>query len=403
MSTRFTLRLVVLVVGAFCLAVALLDPPGSERWHLLAVLAAPAVGAALLVPVVRRWVGGRRTVAAAGLAVALCSLALGVVTTFAASSAMFVSSHDHRLFIVVLLLSCGLALLVGGQLSRSLARDLSRLGEVVDAVSAGTLSVRTGIRRRDEVGRTAAAVDDMIAALADAQAERARIAQARQLLLTGIGHDLRTPLAAVRATVESLQDRVAANPEQALAVLDRELDNVQALLDQLTDFARLESAHVRGERQPVSISEIAHEALEALTPVADRHQVRLELHADGPAVVRARELDVSRAIRNLVANAIRYTPAQCKVEVSVAAHRQDDRDGVLVRVADEGAGFPKDFRAVAFEPFTRADPARSGSGHSGLGLAITRALVDDHEGKVWLGDGPGGEVLMWIPALAGDR
>ena len=54
MSTRFTLRLVVLVVGAFCLAVALLDPPGSERWHLLAVLAAPAVGAALLVPVVRR-------------------------------------------------------------------------------------------------------------------------------------------------------------------------------------------------------------------------------------------------------------------------------------------------------------------------------------------------------------
>lgn len=403
MNVRFTAALVALVGGATILAILLLDPPAAERWHLLAVLGAPAAAAAVLVPVLRRWVGTRRTVAAAGLAVGFCSLALGLVTSFAASSAMFVSSHDHRLFLVVLLLSFGLALLVGGQLSRSLTTDLARLGEVVDAVSAGDLSVRTGIVRNDEVGRTASAVDAMVEALAAAHQERARIAEARQLLLTGIGHDLRTPLAAARATVDSLADHVAANPEQALTVLDRELDNVQVLLDQLTDFARLESAHVRGERRSVSITEIAHEAVEALAPVAERHQVRLALNADGPAIARAVELDVSRAIRNLVANAIRYTPETSTVEVSVNAHREGDRDGVLVRVADEGDGFPAEFREMAFEPFTRADPARSGSGHSGLGLAITRSLVAGHDGKVWLGDGPGGEVLMWIPALAGDR
>ena len=72
--------------------------------------------------------------------------------------------------------------------------------------------------------------------------------------------------------------------------------------------------------------------------------------------------------------------------------------GVAVTVVDEGAGFPADFRALAFEPFTRADPARATrTGHAGLGLAITRALVQQHGGRVWLGDGPGGDLRLWFP------
>jgi signal transduction histidine kinase len=74
-------------------------------------------------------------------------------------------------------------------------------------------------------------------------------------------------------------------------------------------------------------------------------------------------------------------------------------DGVGVRVLDDGPGFPADFRAHAFDPFTRADPARTTrTGHAGLGLAITRALVQQHGGRAWLGDGPGGDVRLWFPA-----
>ncbi|MEI7548077.1 MAG: ATP-binding protein, partial [Actinomycetota bacterium] len=73
-------------------------------------------------------------------------------------------------------------------------------------------------------------------------------------------------------------------------------------------------------------------------------------------------------------------------------------EGPLAEVGDEGPGFPADFRERAFEPFTRADPARTTStGHSGLGLAITRALVQQHGGRVWLGAGPGGDVHIWFP------
>ena len=395
MNWRLILWLSASVFGAAVLAELLLSPAtADDRWHLLLILAAPAVIAAALVPLLRRWVSSRASVAGAALVVGLCSLALGAITTSAASNAMFLSSHDYRLFLVVLVLSCGIALIVGTQLTRPLAQDIARLGVVAEQVAAGDLSARTEIRRKDEVGRAAAAVDEMVNSLKAAADEREQLAAARQMLFTGIGHDLRTPLAAMRAAIESLQDGIAPDPNRYLGVVGNELDNVEALLDQLVEFARIESGQRAIARETVSVSEIAHEAIEALTPVADRRSVHLALVADGPGHVTANQLDVSRSLRNLVENAIRHSPSDGTVTVSVSR----SNDGVTVVVADEGAGFPDDFRQHAFDPFTRADPARATrTGHAGLGLAITRALVQQHNGRVWLGDGPGGDVHVWFP------
>ena len=395
MNWRLILWLGASVLAAAVLAEILLAPAtADDRWHLLAILAAPAVITAALVPLLRRWVSSRASVAGAALVVGLCSLALGAVTTSAASNAMFLSSHDYRLFLVVLMLSCGIALIVGTQLTRPLARDIARLGVIAEQVAGGDLSARTEIRRKDEVGRAAAAVDEMVNSLQAADDERERLAAARQMLFTSIGHDLRTPLAAMRAAVESLQDGIAPDPHRYLGVVGNELDNVEALLDQLVEFARIESGQRTVVRETVSVAELAHEAVEALTPVADRRRVLLALSADGPGHVTANQLDVSRALRNLVENAIRHSPVDCTVTVSVS--RTDD--GVTVVVADQGEGFPDDFRQLAFDPFTRADPARATrTGHAGLGLAITRALVQQHDGRVWLGAGPGGDVHVWFP------
>lgn len=403
MNWRLLAWLGALVLGAAVFAEILLSPPtADERWHLLAILAAPAVVTAALVPLLRRWVSSRASVAGAALVVGLCSLALGAVTTSAASNAMFLSSHDYRLFLVVLVLSCGIALVVGAQLTRPLARDIARLGDVAEQVAGGDLTVRTGIRRQDEVGRTAAAVDAMVESLHAAAGERERLAAARQMLFTSIGHDLRTPLAAMRAAVESLQDGIAPDPHRYLGVVGNELDSVEALLDQLVEFARIESGQRASTRETVSVAELAHESIEALTPVADRLQVHLALEATSAADITANSLDVSRALRNLVENAIRHSPAGSTVTVTVAVavttSSADGDAGVTVRVADAGEGFPADFRAHAFDPFTRADPARATrTGHAGLGLAITRALVQQHGGRVWLGDGPGGDVRLWFP------
>lgn len=395
MSTRLVLWLAGLVMGASLLAELLLQPPdGGERLHLFVILAAPAIVAAALVPLLRRWVSSRASVAGAALVVGLCSLALGAVTTSAASNAMFLSSHDYRLFLVVLVLSCGIALVVGSQLTRPLARDIARLGEVAERVAHGDVTVRTGIRRSDEVGRTAQAVDEMVDALRAAAAERERLAAARTMLFTSVGHDLRTPLAAIRVAIESLQDGIAADPDRYMGIIGTELHNVEALLDQLLEYARIEAGAPSGGTEQVSVAEVAHEATEALTPLAERRGIRIELTADGPAFVVARSLDIARAIRNPVENAIGHAPDDGLVRVVVV----DAADGVSVRIVDNGPGFPEEFRGHAFDPFTRADPARTTrSGHAGLGLAITRALVQQHHGRAWLGNGPGGDINLWFP------
>ena len=406
MSRRLLLLLTALVAGALVLAELLLRPPNAEeRLHLGVILAVPAIIAAALVPLLGRWVSGRASVAGAALVVGLCSLALGAVTTSAASNAMFLSSHDYRLFLVVLVLSCGIALVVGSQLTRPLAHDIARLGEVAEQVAGGDLSVRSGIDRRDEVGRTARAIDQMVEALDAAEHERVRSASARQTLFTSIGHDLRTPLAAMRAAVESLQDGVAPDPDRYYDILDGQLDDIEALLDQLVEYARIESGQRAATREVVALAELAHEAIEALSPVAHRLDVHLELRSDGPAYVLASTVEISRVLRNLLENAIRHSPPTGKVCITIRAAADSDAgrhalsdEGVELRFCDEGEGFPPDFREQAFEPFTRADPARgTRTGHAGLGLAITRALVESHGGRVWIGDQPGGDVRVWLP------
>ncbi|MEP7112446.1 MAG: HAMP domain-containing sensor histidine kinase [Ilumatobacteraceae bacterium] len=383
-------------VTALFLGEILLEPPNArERLHLMAILGAPALATALLVPFLGKWVSARTSVAGTALFVGLCSLTLGAVTTSAASNAMFLSSHDYRLFLVVLVLSSGIALAVGSHLTRPLAIDIARLGEVAERVAAGDFTVRTGVARRDEVGRTAQAVDTMVVKLDQASTERARAAQARQLLFTSIGHDLRTPLAAMRAAVESLQDGLAPDPHRYYGIIGGQLDNVEALLDQLVEYARIESGQFNRERTTVSIAELAHEAVEALSPVAHRMDVDVHLESDGPADVVASTTDMSRILRNLLENAIRHSPSGKAVHVAVRTGSD-----IEVAVHDQGPGFPEDFRDHAFEPFTRADPARNTrTGHSGLGLAIARALVEAHGGHIWLaaGRGTGGDVHFSIP------
>ena len=395
MSWRLIGWLTGIFVAALILAEVLLQPPnGHERLHLMAILGAPALVTALLVPLAGKWVSARTSVAGTALLVGLCSLTLGAVTTSAASNAMFLSSHDYRLFLVVLVLSSGIALAVGSHLTRPLSLDIARLGEVAERVAAGDFTARTGVSRHDEVGRTAQAVDSMVVALDEAADQRRRAANARQLLFTSIGHDLRTPLAAMRAAVESLQDGLSPDPDRYYGIIGGQLDNVEGLLDQLVEYARIESGENNRERTTVSIAELAHEAVEALLPVAHRMEVDVQLQSDGPAVVVASTTDMSRVLRNLLENAIRHSPSGRSVSVAV-------RTGAEIEVAvhDQGAGFPDDFREHAFEPFTRADPARNTrTGHSGLGLAIARALVEAHGGRIWLATGvAGGDVRFSIP------
>jgi len=325
---------------------------------------------------------GRRFVAAtlAVLGVALLMIAV-------AAQAMFINEHDLGLLMWVLIPAVMAAAMVAMLLSRPVARDAKRICDAAMRVADGDLTARTGVHRNDELGEAAEMFDVMVDRLDAVERERA-------LMLSSISHDLRTPLAALRAAVEAIRDGVADDPDQYLTGMERQVRALSSLVDDLQLHTRLVSGTLQLNRTRLDLTELADEAMETLRPLAENRRVKLLLEAEERVTVEADGSQLARVIRNLLDNAIRYAPMDSVVLVQV---EQADPDAVL-KVIDQGDGFPADFRDRAFEPFTRADPARDlRTGTAGLGLSIARGIVTAHEGSVGLGDGPGGVVVIRLP------
>jgi signal transduction histidine kinase len=213
-------------------------------------------------------------------------------------------------------------------------------------------------------------------------------------MLSSISHDLRTPLAALRAAVEAIRDGVVDDPDLYLSGMERQVKALSSLVDDLQLHTRLVSGTLQLNRARLDLTELADESMEIVRPLAEPRSIKMLLEAAERVMVDADGSQLARVIRNLLDNAIRHAPDGSVILVQVVR----EGDHVVLRVHDEGLGFPAEFRERAFEPFTRADPARdTRTGTAGLGLSIARGIVAAHDGTVALGDGPGGDVRILLP------
>lgn len=328
------------------------------------------------------------------LAVTLAALAIGAIVASVLARRMVLDTDELRTVIAVLAATACLASILVVTATSSLGHDVRQLERSVRSLEAGDRQVRAGIRRADELGHVAAALDDAIARLGTLEEARARDDERRVALFSSISHDLRTPLAALRAAVEALEDGVSDEPDRYLRSMHRDVEALTALVDDLFLLARIESGDVGPTPAKIDLAELADEAVEALAPVARARSVELVVVSTMPAIVTGNASALGRVIRNLVDNAIRHSPSGSTVEIRV-----DGGDRPTVRVHDQGAGFPPGFAEQAFERFSRADDSRSRTtGGAGLGLAIARGLVDAHGGHIWIeGGSHGGAVAFAVP------
>ncbi len=325
---------------------------------------------------------GRRFMAAT-----LAVLGVAIVMIAVSAQAMFINDHDLGLLMWVLVPAVLGAAMVAMLMARPVARDAKRICDAAMRVADGDLTARTGVVRNDELGEAAEMFDLMVDRLDAVERERS-------LMLSSISHDLRTPLAALRAAVEAIRDGVADDPDMYLTGMERQVRALSSLVDDLQLHARLLSGTLELRRATLDLTELADESMETVRPLAQSRGVKLLLEADRRVSVDADAAQLARVIRNLLDNAIRHAPAGSVVLVQVA----DGDDHALLRVIDQGDGFPASFRERAFEPFTRADPARdTRTGTAGLGLSIARGIVAAHHGEVGLGEGPGGVVIIKLP------
>ncbi|HEV7719998.1 MAG TPA: ATP-binding protein, partial [Iamia sp.] len=211
-------------------------------------------------------------------------------------------------------------------------------------------------------------------------------------LLRAVSHDLRTPLASMKASVTSLmQDDVTWGPADTrtfLETIDTEADRLDRLVGELLDMGRIEAGAVEVAFTPVSIDELLAGALDGAGATPAR--IRIEVPDDLPGVVVDPPL-VERALANVLTNALRHSPPDAPVRV-VAAGLGDD---VVVRVVDTGPGIHPDQRERVLQPFQRLGDGRTDPG-VGLGLAVARGFTEAVGGRLDLDDTPGGGLTVTL-------
>jgi len=208
----------------------------------------------------------------------------------------------------------------------------------------------------------------------------------RNSLLAALSHDLRTPLAALVGLAESLEltkPELSGLQRETAQAIAEEARRMNAMVNNLLDMARIESGDVKLRRQWQSVEEVVGGALKAIQPALDNKRVEVTLPPDLPLVEFDATL-IERVLYNLLENAGKYTPAGSVVRIAAEVYGGQ----VLISVADNGPGVPQSQRDAIFEKFTRGSRESATPG-VGLGLAISRAIVEAHGGKIWVEDNPG--------------
>jgi signal transduction histidine kinase len=387
--------------GTLLVAVAI-GMRGGELGHLAALLlpAAAATTAVLLAGsrLLSRASLRQRFVSVGAIAVLVSLGNLAVLVAL-----MSVSSHDASLMAALLVYSIGTGVAAATVASRSTAEALGRLELTAQALAGGDLRARTGPLdagpELDQLGRT---LDDMASRL-DQSIARERESEARRRdLVTAVSHDLRTPLAGLRAMVEAIDEGVvddAPTLRRYAGEMRVAVESLSHLVDDLFELVQLDAGAIEAETKRARLAEVMQSALAACEGQASEKGLSVEAHVDGAADYLTSPRLV-RVLQNLLQNAIRHTPADGSVRME--ARRSDDRIELIVE--DTGEGIDAAALEHVFEPFWRGDAARSGPG-SGLGLALAKRIVEALGGEIAVQSAPssGARFAVLLPASARAR
>ncbi|MGH3736365.1 MAG: sensor histidine kinase [Micromonosporaceae bacterium] len=298
------------------------------------------------------------------IAVAVGAVLAGIV---ADALAMFISTHDLTVLLVVVVVAGAVSLAVALWAGRRLA------AESVWAAEAR---------------------------------ERERLLEAsRRELVAWVSHDLRTPLAGLRAMAEALEDGVVGDPETVADYHGRirhECDRMAGLVDDLFELSRINAGALRLSLVSVSLGDVVSDAVASAMPLAHARRIQLVAAAGGWPTVRASEPELNRIVANLLLNAIRHTPSDATVTITGGR----DESGGWLAVTDACGGIPEPDLPRVFDVAFRGEAARTprGPGSSngsggGLGLAIVRGLVEAHRGEVAVSNaGNGCRFLVHLPS-----
>lgn len=315
------------------------------------------------------------------------------------------SSDFLSLFIVVTVV---VVMVTNGLLtffiSRSIIKPLSLLKSAAEQIKTGNLDFTITYARRNELGELATTFESMRSQLKDSLEKQEQYEINRKELISGISHDLKTPITAIKGYVEGIMDGVANTPEKMeryIRTIHGKAGQLDKLIDELFLFSKLDLNKTPFNFETVDIKDYLQDFLEELRFDLEGKKTDLVFLADtdSPLQVTADREKLRRVMMNIIDNALKYTGEKAeRGQISIRLNDQGER--VMVSVADNGPGIKGEDLPFIFDRFYRSDPARSSAaGGSGLGLAIAKLIITEHGGEIWAESrlGQGATICFTLP------
>ncbi|MEU1505389.1 HAMP domain-containing sensor histidine kinase [Kitasatospora sp. NPDC005748] len=351
----------------------------------------------------------RRSMALSLFCVAVVTVLAVTSGTFAVAQAMFLSGHDLGVVITVLGMASVVSLLTAALLGRQVVAGSRALTEAARTVGSDAGFTAPAHPLGLELAQLSEELAATSARLAESRARAQALDASRRELIAWISHDLRTPLAGLRAMAEALEDGVAERPEQYLKRIRSEVERLTGMVDDLFELSRIQAGALSLSLARVSVYDLVDDALAGAHPLARQRGVRLEGRQVAAEPVEVDSGEITRVLGNLLVNAIRSTPEDGVVAVS--ARREVDE--VVLSVTDGCGGIPEQDLSRVFETGWRGSAARTprrdrgeggegGDSGAGLGLAIVRGIVEAHAGRARVHNVTGGCCFeIALPAARG--
>ncbi|MCB0115472.1 MAG: HAMP domain-containing protein [Caldilineaceae bacterium] len=386
LALRFVAGVVMVVLVALALFFAIMNPPMGDLRAMALFLSITALISIVTGYAFYRsgWIYRSPRLSWTLLGGYALSSLLTFLNVFVTARLMFASEHDLLLATVLLAFAAGIAMVLGYFLSSAVTDKIGSLTLAANTIAQGDLSVRVTTQGTDEVSQLAHTFNEMVARLEEADRKQREVDRLRRDLIAWVGHDLRTPLASMRAILEALGDGLVTDPETVqryLVTAQRDIQSLSTLIDDLFEMAQIDAGGLQLEKRANSIVDLISDTLEGFSALAQERGVFLSGQAaSGVDPVRMDAQQIGRVLTNLVGNAVRHTPPGGHIEVQASVQGADT---VLVEVRDSGEGIPAESLSRIFEQFYRAEQSRSrATGGTGLGLTIAKSIVEAHGGEI---------------------
>jgi signal transduction histidine kinase len=393
----FLLLLAFAVSVSLIVAQVTMAPPRSEMLSLAAYLAASGAvcGVVGWLALNSAWAARHLTLRSKAFVGSIAGSVMGLLNVLLIARLMFIST-SHDLYVLAAAIGFSVVVMAAFSLTvaSSVAQRVGLISEAVRALADGCRPPDLTTHETDEVARLAGDVARLSAKLDASEEERARLDKQRVDLTAAISHDLRTPLASVRAMAEALADGVVeeeAERHRYYALMQREVERLDRMIGDLFDLAQIDSGALRLQTRLLPLQEVVAEVIEGMRPQAERAGIslRFEPVQDDLPDIPLDGARFERAVSNLVRNAIQHTPRGGEIRSSVA----QAGGWLTLSIVDNGEGFDADQATRVWDRFYRGDLSRGRKGSvgdgAGLGLSIVRGFVEAHGGEVACESSPG--------------